>query len=82
MDFNFAIGVIGLFLLLISFILNSIKKLNQESFNYNLINLGGAGFLIYYAFTIDSLPFLILESVWAVFAGYKVMNIFFTKGIK
>jgi len=41
MDFNFVIGVFGLFLLLLGFVMNLLKKLNQESLFYNIVNLGG-----------------------------------------
>lgn len=64
------IGSIGLFFLLIAFIMNAVKK--KETKQYFLLNFIGASLLIYYAFTLNSYPFIILETVWAVFSLYNL----------
>ena len=71
------VGVIGMIFLLTAFALNLFKKVTQDSFIYNLSNIIGAGLLAYYAYALNSIPFLILEIVWILFASYKL--IFFNK---
>lgn len=73
MQINLLIGILGMFLILIGFILNEIfKKINSDTLSYNIINLIGAIFLIYYAYTLNSWPFLILNSVWTIVAIWKL----------
>jgi len=72
---NFAviIGVIGMIFLLTAFALNLFKKVTQDSLIYNLFNIIGAGLLAYYAYALNSVPFLILEAIWILFAVYKLI---------
>ena len=67
------IGTLGLLLLLSAFVLNQLKILNTETRIYNLLNIAGGGLLSYYAITLNSIPFLILELVWALFALFKLI---------
>lgn len=73
---NFAviIGVIGMIFLLTAFALNLFKKVTQDSLVYNIFNIIGAGLLAYYAYALKSVPFLILEAIWILFAVYKLMT--------
>ena len=71
------IGIIGMIFLLTAFALNLFKKVTQDSSIYNLFNIVGAGLLAYYAYALNSIPFLILEIIWILFASYKL--IFFNK---
>jgi len=66
MDTTTLIGVIGAGLLLIAFIANELGKLDAEAFAYDLINLIGAAFLVWYAVLLNSIPFLVLEGIWAL----------------
>jgi len=75
-DVNLGIGIIGMFIILVAFIMDEFyKKSNQETLRYNLTNLIGAGLLIYYAYTLISWPFMILNVVWFIVAGYKLIKI-------
>jgi len=75
-DVNLGIGIIGMFIILVAFIMDEFyKKWNQETLRYNLTNLIGAGLLIYYAYTLISWPFMILNVVWFIVAGYKLIKI-------
>lgn len=67
------IGVIGMIFLLTAFVLNLFKKVTQDSFIYNIFNIIGAGLLAYYAYALKSVPFLILEAIWILFAVYKLI---------
>jgi len=75
-DFGLAAGVLGLILILSAFLLEEFyKHTRHESFAYNAINLVGAFFLTWYAWTLASWPFLILNGVWALVAAYKLVEI-------
>jgi len=76
-DFTVTIGIIGMIFLLTAFALNLFKKITQDSLIYNISNIIGAGLLAYYAYALNSIPFLILEIFWILFAVYKL--IFFNK---
>ena len=69
------IGVIGATLLLIAFITNETKWLSSESFQYDLINLLGAGFLTWYAIRLNSLPFIVLEGIWTLVALWHILRL-------
>jgi len=71
------VGIIGMIFLLTAFALNLFKKVTQDSSIYNIFNIIGAGLLAYYAYALNSIPFLILEAIWILFAVYKL--IFFNK---
>ena len=71
-DFTVTIGIIGMIFLLTAFALNLFKKITQDSLIYNISNIIGAGLLAYYAYALNSIPFLILEIFWILFAIYKL----------
>ena len=73
---NLYLGILGMILILVAFILDEFyKKFNQDTINYNLINVVGSGLLTYYAYTISSIPFLILNLVWLTVAVIKLAKI-------
>ena len=70
------IGIVGVSFILIGFILDEFwKKFDQDTVNYNLLNIFGAALLIYYAFSLNSWPFVLLNSVWLIAAGIKLIRI-------
>jgi hypothetical protein len=69
------LGSIGLTLLLSAFVLNQLNRLSPDTITYNVLNIVGGILLTYYALILSSIPFLILESVWAGFALYKLWQI-------
>ena len=72
MDISFIIGVLGMLLVLLAFVLDEfIPKFNQNTILYNLINILGSGMLLYYAFSIRSWPFIVLNTVWLIAALVK-----------
>jgi hypothetical protein len=74
MEVNLIIGILGMSLILIAFILTEfVKKWNPNTIQFNLINLFGALLLTYYAYTLGSWPFMILNIVWVFVAGYKIV---------
>ncbi len=72
-DITVIIGTAGMLLLLAGFVGNMLKKLSSDSVAYNALNILGGGILIYYAYSLNSVPFLILEGVWAGFAAYNLI---------
>lgn len=76
------IGVIGMIFILTAFIGDLFKKITEDFVVYNIINIVGALALAYYAYALDSLPFLILEFIWAIFAAYKLLLIYKSKLMK
>lgn len=71
-DTNLIIGIAGMIMLLAAFAMNLMKLLTERSVQYILLNIFGAGLSTYYAYTLDAIPFIILEAVWASFAIYKL----------
>ena len=79
MDTLFAIGVMGLVTLLIAFFLNEFKILRTESPFYSILNVIGAFLLADYAFSIGSIVFVILETLWGIFAVVKLGSVLIRK---
>ncbi len=71
-DVNAIIGTVGMLFLLAGFVGNIMKKISSDSVLYNVLNIVGGFALVYYAFVLNSFPFLILEGVWALFAVYNL----------
>ena len=79
-DFNAVVGIAGMVITLIPFLLNQLKKLSQDSVQYDAANAVGAFLLVYYAFTLKSWPFLVLNAVWGLFSLYEVIMDFARAG--
>lgn len=60
------IGFVGVFLILLAYILNVFEKLNQNSLAFILLNLCGASLACLASILMNYLPFIILEGVWAI----------------
>ena len=59
---------VGVIILLVAFLLNLYGKLPARSNIYKLMNFIGAGICAYSSWMIRFYPFIVLESVWALFA--------------
>ena len=68
------LGVLGMLLLLTGFVLNLLSKLEHDSALYIWLNILGGFILAVYALLINSLPFLILELIWSLFALSKIFK--------
>lgn len=70
------LGIVGMLCILIAFILDEfVKRFNQNTVGYNLLNIMGAGLLLYYAFSIRGWPFMVLNAVWLLAAVIKLGKI-------
>lgn len=72
----FIFGITGMLCILIAFVLDEFfNKWSRDTLKYNIVNIIGSALLIYYAFTLGSWPFIILNSVWMVVAAIKLAKI-------
>ncbi|MBU0470312.1 MAG: hypothetical protein ABIG52_03445 [Nanoarchaeota archaeon] len=77
MALELIIGIVGMFFIVLGFVLEEFhQKWNQDTKKYNLVNILGSSLLIYYAVILNSIPFIILNSVWLIAATYKMVKIF------
>jgi hypothetical protein len=76
MDFSFAdiIGSVGVFILLLAFVLNLLNKISRENISYILMNAIGAGLACYASYLISYIPFILLEAVWTLVSVIAVLN--------
>jgi hypothetical protein len=74
MDTTLIIGLAGMVLILIAFILTIFKYLDPNSKTDLLLNLIGSALLVWYALLLGSVPFLILNAVWACAAGWRLVR--------
>jgi hypothetical protein len=68
MSFSNIIGSLGVTLLLIAFLLNLFRYINQENKIYIFLNILGAGLSCYASVLISYWPFVVLESIWCLVA--------------
>jgi len=70
------IGIVGMVFILTAFVLDEFyKKWNQNTIQYNVLNVIGAGLLVYYAYALKAWPFMILNGVWFITAFIKLVKI-------
>ncbi|MBU8932868.1 MAG: hypothetical protein KOO62_02565 [candidate division Zixibacteria bacterium] len=68
------IGSLGVGLLLIAFVLNLLQWVKETSPVYLAMNVLGAGLAGVYAWQTGSIPFVILELIWAGVALVKLVT--------
>ena len=62
------IGSCGVALLLLAFVLNLLRVVDEQSRSYLWMNFVGAGAACWYAWEWGLVPFIVLEGVWALTA--------------
>ncbi len=62
------IGINGVALLLLAFLLNAFGWLDKSSRIYIMLNLAGAALACWASLIINYLPFVVLEGTWAAVA--------------
>ncbi len=60
------IGFIGVFQILLAYILNVIGKIKSNDLTFILLNLIGAGMACFASVLMKYVPFIILEGVWTI----------------
>ena len=66
LTFNDWIGLTGVAILLVAYLLNLTRKLSEQSLGYILMNFLGAGLACLASYLIRYFPFVILEGVWSL----------------
>lgn len=66
------VGILGASLVLTGFILNIVRVLDTDSLIYVFLNFFGSVILVMYAFMTNTIPFIILNTVWTIFSGYDL----------
>lgn len=67
------INSLGVSLILLAFLMLTVKKLDAQSVSYNLLNLIGAGLACYGSVLIKAWPFVVLEGIWCLVAVYGLL---------
>lgn len=60
------LGFIGVFLILLAYILNELGKITHKNLVFILLNLIGASIACLASVLLNYLPFIILEGIWAL----------------
>jgi hypothetical protein len=68
------INSLGVSLVLLGFLLLTLKKLRPEDKAYNLLNLAGAALTGYGSYLIHAIPFVVLEFVWGAVAMFALVR--------
>lgn len=70
------VGIVSAFLTLTAFVGNEYGKLTAESIWYDALNFVASIGLLVYAAHLGALPFMVVNSVWALVAGFDVVKYF------
>lgn len=68
---DIVIGSVGVLMLLIAFVMNLMKRWQEDHPAYLALNIVGAAMACAYALLSGTIPFVILEGVWGLFAVVK-----------
>lgn len=68
------IGFIGVFQILIAYILSIIGKLEKKDLIFILLNLIGASMACLASILMNYLPFIVLEGVWAIVSLFSLLK--------
>ena len=67
------LGIIGMCLILLAFLLNQLNIWKQQMLVYDLCNALGGLLLVIYAYDGKAWPFVILNSVWTIYSVKDVV---------
>jgi len=73
---NDYIGFIGVFILLVAFLLNLSGKILKDGLPYILMNIIGAGLACIASWLIHYIPFVILEASWTLVSLFALLQYF------
>ena len=68
------IGFLGVFQILLAYVLNVTGKANNTSLTFILLNLIGASMACLASILLNYWPFIILEGVWALVSLYSLIT--------
>lgn len=70
------IGNIGVFLIIFSYLLLQLKKIESDNIRYSLMNFFGATFVIISLLDNFNISALIIEGFWVIISGIGIFNYF------
>ena len=78
------LGILSALLTLSAFIMNQYDMLSNDDIRYDAMNMFSGIGLVIYAISINGVPFMLTNSVWAVVSGIDVVKYFLKKrrGVK
>jgi hypothetical protein len=68
------IGFIGVFQLLLAYVLNVAGKISKHQLLYILLNLSGAAVACLASIMMHYMPFIILEAAWTLVSFFSLIN--------
>ncbi len=68
------IGAIGVFTLLVAYVLNNYQLLQGNGIWYPLLNTIGAGLACYASIRLVYYPFIVLEGVWSLVSAIALLK--------
>ena len=71
------IGFIGVFQILLAYVLNVLDKIGKEDLSFILLNLIGAGMACYASILMNYMPFILLEGIWASVSLISLIKYFY-----
>jgi len=73
------LGFVGVFLILLAYILNVTNKITSKSLLFISLNLVGASIACLASILLNYIPFVILEGIWALISFLSIIKYFQTK---
>lgn len=70
------IGFLGVFQILLAYVLNVTEKATNKSFVFLMLNLSGATMACIASVFLNYWPFIILEGIWALVSLYSLVSYF------
>jgi len=72
------IGFIGVFGMLLAYLMNLFGKISKDSLTYILLNMFGGGLSCLASWLINYLPFVVLEGTWTLVSLIALIRYFRT----
>lgn len=82
LDPFFLMGIAGMILILIGFFMVQSHRWSQDSIKYDIVNFIGSTLLVLYGISGNAWPFVILNSVWAIYSLKDVLGDIVARGKK
>jgi hypothetical protein len=78
LNVNDWIGFIGVFLLLLAYLMNLAGKISKDTLPYIVLNIVGAGMATLASWLINYMPFVVLEGTWTLVSLAALIRYFRT----
>lgn len=81
-DLPLIIGIVGMLLVLVGFIMIQTHRWTADDFGYDFVNFLGSSGLMYYGYVGHAWPFVILNGIFALYSLKEVIMHFTSKKAK